>query len=297
MRKFVLNTLLFFCLSLTLFFGFHLLLMNTRNKLLKFPEEIRTVYLGNSTVECAVNDNFCNNSVNFARRTEPINFLYAKVKLLKEINPQIDTIVIGLDDIILFNNNLAYINGSSLYFLDKFDKNDWSNNLLNSSFGKYSMVFSHLYDLEKIEPMIQSFFYDNNDSGNLNIGGHLQLHRNKLQKDIDERRKKSGYHHNVNNFPLFNKYYLDRIVKYCEQNHIKLIFLSTPKHKETWKEKAYISIHDKYYPNIELMDFMKYPLEEKYFSDCIHLNYEGAILFSKILNRSMNSNDKNEWKD
>lgn len=288
MRKFLFNCLCLGGICIVLIIIFHLFLAQSRNKLLKLPQNITTLYIGNSTIECAINDSVLPNTCNFARRAEPINYTYAKIKLLKKINPQIDTIILGFDDLVLFYSDIVYRTGPSLYFLDQYDINDWRNNIKNNSLYKNSKFISHQYDFDKIFPMVKSYFTSDVSSSELEIGGHLKLKKNKLDRDIKERRKNSYKPNSINSLSRNNKYYFDKIIEFCEENDLKLVFFCTPKHKEVWRDSCYKEIHQKYYSNIPLYDYLQYDLSDCCYSDCVHLNEKGALLFSKHLNQLKN---------
>ena len=53
---------------------------------MRLPENCYTVFVGNSHIECAINDTILKNSFNFGRSAEQMEFIYCKVKLLKKYN-------------------------------------------------------------------------------------------------------------------------------------------------------------------------------------------------------------------
>lgn len=283
MNKFLYKTLLAFCVALVLIFTIQLILINTRSRLLSLPRDITTIYIGNSTVECAVNDNLLPGSFNFARSAEPMNYLYAKLKLMHELNPMIDTVRISFDDIILFKTDLNYPTRPSLYFLDQFELSDWYANFSKNTFEKNANGLTHLYDINLIKPMIASY-YSNSDRRQLDLGGYNRIKRDKLDFDIARQQDSVKSVRSVNDIPELNLYYLDRIVDYCKNKGIVLEFINTPKHKEVWNDSVYRTLHRIRYPQIKLLDFMQLQLPDFCYGDCCHLNDRGSDIFtSKML--------------
>ncbi|MFI0427160.1 MAG: hypothetical protein ACH34V_09410 [Flavobacterium sp.] len=72
------------------------------------------------------------------------------------------------------------------------------------------------------------------------------------------------------------------IKKICKENDIRLIVVTTPLCENT-KGMDYFSKINSIYP--EILNYENCVVEDKYFSSCGHLNYEGAkMLTSKIIN-------------
>lgn len=279
MYKFIYKTLIAVGVAFALIFAIQIILMNTRSRLLSLPEDIKTIYLGNSTVECAVNDNLIPGSFNFARSAEPMNYLYAKLKLMHKLNPQIDTVRISFDDIILFKTDLNYPTRPSLYFLDQFELSDWYENFSKNTFEKNTNGFTHLYDFNLIRPMLASY-YSNTDRRQLDLGGYNRIKRQKLDIDIARHKDSIKVIRNINNIPELNLYYLDKMVEYCKNNRIVLEFFSTPKHNEVWNDSVYRALHRSRYPQITLLDYMQLQLPDSCYGDCSHLNDLGSDIFT-----------------
>lgn len=79
------------------------------------------------------------------------------------------------------------------------------------------------------------------------------------------------------------------IKKTCKENDINLIVVTTPVCENT-KGMDYFSKINTIYP--EILNYENSVIEDKYFSSCGHLNYEGAkLLTSKIINDFFTSKD------
>lgn len=286
MRKFIINTIFFGCLAAILLGVYHLVLMYPQKKLMTLPKEYTTVYFGNSTVECAVNDSLIKSAYNFARSSETLDLVYCKLQLIKEYNPQVDTVVVGFDDIILFKDELN-AELAHLYFTTGYSAEDWWMNLRKCSLDKNSASVSHIYHITRTRFMIEAYLR-NIRLEQLGIGGYLRLHRDKLEIDIEQREKdkndgKVSRERVLETFPAISRYYLDKIVEYCCDNNITLFFLNTPKHNYIWTDTIYRDIHRTYYPDVPLIDCMELTFPDSCYGDCVHLNYRGADSFSPML--------------
>ena len=286
MRKFIINSFLFGCLAAILLGVYHLVLMCPREKLLSLPKKCTTLYLGSSTIECAVNDSLLESAYNFARSSETLDLVYIKLQLIKKYNPQVDTVVVGFDDIILFKNELK-AERAHLYFTTGYSAEDWWMNLRECSLDNVSASVSHIYHITRTRFMIESYFR-NISLKQLGIGGYLRLHRDKLEIDIEQREQekndgKVSKERVLETFPAISHYYLDKIVEYCRDTNITLLFLNTPKHNYIWTDTIYRDIHSVYYPDVPLIDCMELTFPDSCYGDCVHLNYRGADAFSPML--------------
>lgn len=287
MRKFILNVIIFGCFAIALGCAYHFFLMKPQKKIMTLPQKYTKVYFGNSTVECAINDALIPSTYNFARSSETLDVIYAKLQLIKEYNPHVDTVVMGFDDIILFKENLGAPLLSHLYFIERNSPEDWCMNFKEFSSERNSNSVSHVYQITRTTPIIKSYFQAAS-LRSLGIGGYLRLHRDKLNINIAEIEKNKSNKTKkekltVEDFPEICHYYLDKIVEYCKGNDIKLYFLNTPKHNYIWADTAYREIHRTYYQDIPLIDCMEVVFPDSCYGDCVHLNYRGADAFTPLL--------------
>lgn len=283
MKKFLIQFLFFNLIACIFLIIFHFTLYRTIYNGLKIPGNITTFYVGNSTIESAINDKNLDNSLNFARYGEPINYTYAKIKSFVEVNPQIDTIIMSFDDTILFKEEVCYPQQNVLYFFNQFESDDWLTNLRTLSLNKNFESFAHLYDIGQIKPLILTLFNSESNYRQLGIGGYYKINEYKLKTDIERRKHNPDKIKSEEEWPLYNKHYMDKIVKFCDDKKIALILLTTPKHKEVWDQEAFKAIHNKYYQEVLLLDFTKYNLTDSCFRDCYHINQKGAEIFTQIV--------------
>ena len=282
MKRFILQTFCFFLLLSALLAILHEILYATRWRALKLPDNITTFYVGNSTIEESVNDELLPGSLNLGRYGEPISMTYAKIKSFTEVNPQIDTVVISFDDTILFKDELTYPDNNFLFFIGQFSLSDWLTNIKYLPLEKSAYSLTHLYNGGMLRIIAQNSISTPNIE-NYGIGGFNKLKRNELQKDIQRRRTNPSVPENADAWSGYQKYYLDKIVEYLKEKEITLVFLTTPKHREVWDQRAYKEIHSHYYSGIPLWDYTEYYLPDSCFADCYHLNFDGANYFTPNL--------------
>ncbi len=281
MKKFLLNCILFFVALIGLVICFQAILMLPRKKTMTMPDTVNTVYLGNSTIECAVNDSILPNSYNLGRSDETLDIVYAKIKLLKFINPQMDTIVLGFDDIILYNDRYATHASPKAELIDMFNANDWTQNFKYYAVDNNLPFLSSLYNFYNIKPMIQAGF-SNTPTHPGYMGGHKKLHR--YLCDLSPQQLIDLPNDNrFDNFPGICHYYMDKIIDECDEHNITLIFLTTPKHESLWGDTLYREIHRAYYSTIPHIDCLTMALPDSCFADKVHMNAEGAETFSNTL--------------
>lgn len=289
MKKFLTNFFIFSAITIAIVMLFHIFLNNTKKRTMILSQNTTILFVGNSTVEEAIDDKMIPNSINLARYGEPISMTYVKIESLIELNSQIDTIIMSYDDTILFKDEISYPDLNFIYFISQFDISDWFNNLKYLPLSKSAYSLTHLYDIGSLYMIIK------NCNGNPNlkdfgIGGFRELHRNMLTEDIKKRKKNKRELKNLYNWSEYQKYYMDKIIELCNKNNIKLIFLSTPKHEEVWDQQAYKEIYNKYYSKIPLLDYTKISIPDTCLADCYHLNFEGSQYFTPILRSSLNKN-------
>lgn len=284
MRRFFINILLFLCILSVCVIVFHVSLLSSRREILTLPTNVNKVFLGNSTMETSVNDSLIKNSFSMGQSAETMNYIYAKLKLIKKYNPQVDTVIMGFDNIILLKHDLTIPHNPNLILFDQFSLSDWIEQLRILPLEKNTDAISHLYTFHKVRPILENKVRKL-PFERFALGGYVSSNRQKLDTDIklrDEARKERT---NVNapqlkDYESINKYYLDKIVEFCNDEDIKLIFLTTPKHHYEWGDTLYREIHKNYYPEITLLDCLEMEFPDSCYGDCVHLNKYGARIFS-----------------
>lgn len=286
MRRFLINCLLFFFLFAGLFILFQYGLTRQKSKIMVLPENISKVFLGNSIVRYGVNDTIVDSSYNFGRGLERWELVYAKLKLLHDNNPGLDTVYIGFDDTILFNETVEKTSGHP-FLVDEFSLSDILHNIWDGNFDRIFFV-SHAYDFIKLRPILYSYFRYI-DFKEMYLGSYQVKHGSRITEEMKiPTDPPEGYYDR--RIPELNIYYLDKIVEYSKNNNIKLTFISFPKFYNSWYRTHYRKLHAERYPDIPLIDWMEKEMPADFFYDNNHLNYNGAIQLSKELEEFLQEN-------
>lgn len=252
------------------------MLLRPKSQMLHLSDDIHSVFLGNSTFEYGIDDRKIPNTKNFAQNAETIDLLYAKLKILKTANPNLDTVYIELDDIILLNTKMPSVL-SHPYLINEFTLKDIFTNLTHRSFERNTAYISHIYDFIKIRPLIIGNI-KGGDITQLGIGGYSNLYRDKLTEDLKNRSSQVKQE-----IPEINIYYYNSVIEYCKEKGISPIFLATPVHKSTWNKNIHKSFKEKYFPEIKMIDCSNMELPDSCFGDRYHLNHKGARIYSDSL--------------
>lgn len=261
---------------------------------LALKKNITIIFSGDSNIECAINDSLIPHSINIAQSGEAYLYTYVKLKALLEYNKQIKTIFVGFsfhtldksyDDLWLFDNEFVI------------EKNKSYNYLLGLNEKKIIFMNNPKSYLQGITECIKENFVvigKSYFSGTINnFGGYRYLVRDKLQKNIAliDSLKKNDFHFDEGKNQIK---YVKLISDLCRQNNVKLILLNVPKHKVYTKSFNY-NIKD-YGMTVQsvlmqdsLLDLSAMPLNDSCYGDVTHLNYKGAIVFSRYLNARIHS--------
>ena len=294
MRKFIINIISFIIITTICFFILWIILCYNRNEVLTLPEDVNIVFLGNSHIECDINDSIITNSYNFAQSNDYPEQVYCKVKLLKRSNPHLDTIVVGYDNVIMEQDLSNEIPGTySPYYYDQYSIEDISNIIAHSSF-KYCV--SHFYTpfkFSQIEHILPSSANKSINITNLkNLGGYEYLVRDKLQQHITLQKDKKAH---KSSFDFLSKYFLNKTIDFCKANNMTIILLATPQHHMSKIDTlTYKQYHQQNYKDLKFYDFRSLQLPDSCFGDLNHLNHKGAKIFSNFLEKEVIH--KNKYK-
>lgn len=283
MKRFLLNTLIFIVITATCLAILGLIICYTRSQSFRLPNNENIVFLGNSHMECAVNDTIVKNSFNFARSNDYTEQVYIKLKLLKRYNSQIDTVIIGYDNVLLSQDLDKPVLGIiSPYYYDQYTINDITEIIKQSSFKYVSSHFYEPFDSIKIGKVLPTLWGENINIKNINkLGGYEYLVRDKLQKHIELEQYSQIRNLKFDNLSI---YFLDKTLKFCDQNDITPIFLFTPHHKSSKLDiHTYKNYYNRNLKHIKYYDLREMELDDSCFGDKNHLNYKGARIFSEYL--------------
>ena len=287
MKKFITNLFIFSFLTLCCFILFWKVICLAREQSLRFPNKENIVFLGNSHIECDINDSIIKNCVNFGRSNDYPEQIYCKLKLLKQSNPQLDTLIIGYDNVVMQQNLEEEISGTySPYYYDQYTFDDINAIINNSSYDYVKSHFNHPFNIHKIGTALPYFIGKTTNITKMkNLGRYEYLVRDKLNQHIEIEKNKTA---RQSSFDYLSKYFLNKTIDFCEMNNITIIFLSTPQHHQSKIDTiTYRDYIHKNYSNTKFYDMRDFRLPDSCFGDLNHLNHKGSKIFSEYLEKEI----------
>ncbi|MDP9080728.1 MAG: hypothetical protein M3O71_25205 [Bacteroidota bacterium] len=301
MARFVKQTVLFMAASILMLLGLIGIPNYIVNKKSRFiiSNKCKIVLFGHSHPECAFNDTLINNLKNLSHSAEPYFYTYQKVKMVLLQNPQIETVLIE------FTNNQIDA---------KMDEWTWGYKYMSSMFPKYTpfmdkadiglLVENNPKDFMNClsvstRTSLTRLFTSNYEFTNV-MGGYLRLDRSQTNSTADSSGT-PGEKITGPGISFVNLLYLQKIIAYCTQRGKRVFLVRSPQHHSYQylkNENEFFKIKAAMFSSVEFLDFNKFPLAEDEFADFGHLNYKGALKFSKWFNTTLNSglldNDKKQ---
>jgi hypothetical protein len=250
----------------------------------QLPPDKHILILGDSHIECAIDDNIYQEAANVARSGTPYLYSYCKLKKFLNENKHIDTVLLSFhypalrshidERWILGENPMLHRIPSHLTLLSKEDIAVFSSKKMRL----FKSVFHPPYTVA-LKFIIKGGRISYKD---LDMGRYLKLDRNKLQEDIARQQEKQPEAEGIS--PT-QKEYLLKIAGLCKFRNVELILINPP----TYKPEIYGNLdklndyHNTYLPEVTYWDYSAFPLPDDGYGDIGHLNYKGAEIFSKYL--------------
>lgn len=298
MKKFIQQIIKFSYVPLTIAtFGLILVSYISESIAFRLDQNIREIYIGDSHIQCAINDSLLTNSKNISTASESFYFSYFRLVNVIKKNHQLEKIFLGFSYHSLSSYYDDYICGqyslsvSPKYFYvvpieEKFQLALWNAGTLNS-FVKEILSVGHeiLFDEKNF---FSDFGYSNNFSNT------------KASEIYMEQRLLTQYstHKSTRDFSEINLRYLKKIIELCKANKITLILLNTPLHPfykskvPTLYSAKYKDLISKY--GLRVVDLQNLSLPDSCFApDGDHVSKRGAIETSNELKRINNFYEKN----
>ncbi len=286
MKKFLLNTLKFGLLCAACFVILILLMLPARKEMLTLPTDTTIAFLGNSTIELGIDDSLVPGLANRGRSREAPDMVYAKLKLLKEFNPALDTVVVSFDDMFLENTTFAPAMSPKCIVLDQYDLDDWLLYLRYYCIDTDEQFLSSLFHIYSVFPLVYPPY-----NGHKSFGGY-QPKEVVMDPGVETHEKKSVPERKLDDttFPYLCRHYVDRIVDFCADNGITLVFFSTPKHHSVRRDiNVFKDAYSKFYPHIRMFDYSDMELPDSCYADPVHLNTAGAGIVTRLVTEAIRS--------
>ena len=300
MKRFILNTLLFTLFTLSLI-GLIVVCINVviyRNAFIKLNPDIKYIVLGHSHPETAFNDSLITQFSNNSASGESYFYTLAKTKLLFKHNNNIETVFIELSNNQISMKMDEWIWGdinvdSRIKFYGPFIDMEGYNLLLKKN--PFGLINSIAVSTKK-----NPFFFINKSFDYKRLGKYFYLMKNKTDSLVRESKLKQIDLDSFRQVSNYNMNYLKKLINFCESKNKKVYLIRSPLHEKYEgyiNETIYKNIIATEFKDIEFLDFSKYPLTNAEFADLEHLNFTGAIKFSKWFNKLLNEDNILSKKD
>lgn len=274
----------FLILSFAMVFG---LLRGTQYYLLRMPEGCSKLFCGNSHTEAAINDSIITGSFNFGRSADRIEFIYPKLKMMKRVNPQIDTVYVGLDYILMCHSVEEDFNSVLMHpynFLE-YDFDDWLCIFGDAGTEYLESFFAHPFSWMK---MVDLIHLRHSSTANVKdchfLGGFEKSTRNKLS--VDPRKTNVVAEDTAFERIDMNYYFANKCIRFCQENNVELVFFCTPHHKYcpfAGYQQQIVSD----FAEIPFINSVRMELPDSCFADLDHLNAIGADIYSTYLEKEV----------
>ena len=274
MKKFLLQSVLFFLIPATIF-----VVPIIINAMMYEPYiidgRVDTLVLGDSHVEVAIDDSMHPRIQNMASSSEGYIYTYAKLKELLKHNPHIKHVVLGF----------SYHNLSDYY--DKYITGENAGQVVQNYIDVLERgEVRELFEANKtflVLPALKNALRAPNNSPAYLGGFSVPKGEYAFDPEAMLQRVKLQYYENktIRGYSAINIKYLGKINTLCKENEVGLTLLGTPLHNQYVEEvpKTFKDIYsDMIKQNgLQIIDFDDLGLEDHHFlPDGDHVNREGA---------------------
>jgi hypothetical protein len=259
----------------------------------RLPKGITTIIIGDSHGQCAFNDSIIKGSINISKSSQHYLYTYNILNYMVKYNPQIKEVILACS-FHTFNEGINAcvfdIKESSIefpYYFSIIDNETKLKILLKNPIG-IVMAIPAIYQNELSSIFVKNKSYSNEafcgkyypgtttNHSEMNLKNAINRHYFKLSKQ-------------ENGFSSDQELFLFKIVDLCFKNRIKLFIVNTPissEYRKNIPEKFilhYYSVINRLRNKVIFWDFHSYNLRMNDFGDADHLNFSGAMKFSKVI--------------
>ncbi len=296
MQKFIKKIILFIALLIFSFFLiviFNGYLLYLLDKSFKGKSNAHILLIGDSNMECAVNDSIYKGSINLSKASDSYFYSYLKLKAYISQNQNIDTIFLSFSPHNIFDNGWL-LDDSHIYsrFRLYYPLMDWSDFYFLFSRNSKAIISSFP---SIINQTIKNFIKLVLGKTITSYGGYQSLDRDILEEV--KLKLLNGeplpFFKIPNNFKISKEEvtYLNKIIDLCQRNKIKLYLVNLPKRIELLNYKKYgvtefNKYYDSFFKNVDFLDFSNFKMPDSYYGDFVHLNKKGSTYFSEFLEKN-----------
>ncbi len=252
----------------------------------KLPQEKHILFMGASHVYHAIDDSMLESAVNLGKPSERYMYSYIKLQEILKVNPQIDTIFLQCSSTDLWQDTdykYHMLNEQSFYvktYWPLYNKEEWQ-----------------VFDNEPISVLniiVSSVLNKREYSRNYvkeSMGGFAPLSISRGEMDsttvtedleINHIKEYGDYGTSVNYL------YLRKFIELCNNKNIKLYLVYYPVYKpELFYDQSFCDTsREKYFSDVEYLDYSHWPCSGRERMDAHHLNWQGAKLFTQFIKDS-----------
>jgi hypothetical protein len=249
---------------------------------IKLPQETTILVLGNSHPECAIMDDKIFGLKNFARSAEPLFYTKEKLKWLLKWNPQIKLVCVELSENQLESRMSDWIwsaESVQRHVASLFPYLDFDYHL--EAFKVHQLRYAESLFIGMKRSFKGIFLEDNKRFFSfLEWGGFKSQSGSHIMELGDSLNAISGNQENL----IPNQDNLDAlygIQDICTKEQRDLVFIRCPYHPKKSKkfEEAYFHFFEKN-PDLVLLDFSGFEMQDDCYFDEQHLNVKGAQIFT-----------------
>jgi len=258
----------------------------------KLSKNYSVLILGHSHPANAYDTHFIKNTINMGTAGEAYMYTYFKAKKVIDNNPQIKKIFVeftnnqidkGMDNWIWDDIHLQYRIKDCGVLLD--------NEAIQLLYEKNPTGLINAFSKSLFDNLSRLFV---NRKGMVERGGMGKftpcdvVYVKKKSPVILKSRKKKSSDFEISEYNIF---YLQKIVKYCQEKNIEVCLLRSPMSKSynvSLTEHKFQEILRTKFKNVEWLDNKDFPIPDKGFQDPEHLNSYGAKIYSQYFNKQIN---------
>jgi len=255
----------------------------------KLKQPIDLVIIGDSHLQCGLEDTLIENSINVSNSADSYLFTYIKIKRLVEHNRGIRNIILG------YSSHNLELSMDNWNFRDENLKNKTAQYFFLMGWdevkflaGRNPFAFARgIIQFPKIKFATISSLSKKSDVLDIGVGNHQRLTEIIYNwKGYDKVKNDSVTECTLSES---QNIYLNKIIDLCKFHRIELVLVSTPLHstypnRDQGCAKKYHTVN---LENIPWYDFTYLDLADSLFADHEHLNQNGAIVFSKHLKSNL----------
>lgn len=280
--------MLFIC-SFSLMIVFNYFLIKPEQLVIAKGKNI--LLLGDSNMECAINDSIFKSGINISSSSDSYYYSYLKLKKIVNSKSAIDTVLLSFSPHNLFENGWL-LDDNNIYskFQTYYTLMDWDDFVFLFNRNPRAVISAFTPIVKRA--LLNSYRKIVNKKDNYALGGYLNLDRNIL-KEVQIKLKNGEpipFFKIPNSFVVSTdeEYYLNKIINLCRINNIKLYLINLPKRNELLDYPKYGTndfnkLYDSKFKDIDFIDCSRLELPYDNYGDFVHLNTKGSSNLSSLL--------------